>query len=40
MIVKCKECGDVKVYKTKNKRRCPFSINHHWRYFKKDKNEE
>lgn len=31
MIIKCYNCGDEKLYKTKSKRKCPESKNHDWR---------
>ena len=32
--VRCILCGDVKIYKKKNKRRCPVRFTHKWRFFK------
>jgi len=31
MIVRCTLCGDEKVYKAKNKRKCPYRKTHRWR---------
>ena len=35
MIIKCVLCGEEKIYKTKNKRRCPCRTTHKWRVQRK-----
>ena len=32
MVVQCSLCDDMKIYKTKNERRCPYRTTHNWMF--------